>query len=182
MSAVLGLDLGTATGWAMRRDDRANLSGVLDCAPIADNQPGSRFRLLKEHLSWCLEAADGALALVAYEKVTFIARNHGARAVQMWGGFEAVLLMWCEHRDIACLGVPVQTIKKHVTGRGNGTKTDILENLRRCGFDPTDHNEADAIGVMAYACAQLHRHHPDQYPPPPAVRPDLFNQPQPMET
>ena len=41
-------------------------------------------------------------------------------------------------------GVPVGTIKRHVTGQGNADKEAVIAAVRALGFDPADDNEADA--------------------------------------
>jgi Holliday junction resolvasome RuvABC endonuclease subunit len=48
-------------------------------------------------------------------------------------------------------GVPVGTIKRHVTGRGNADKDAVIAAVRRLGFDPVDDNEADALALLDWA-------------------------------
>ena len=48
-------------------------------------------------------------------------------------------------------GVPVGTIKRHVTGKGNAPKQAVIEAVRARGFAPADDNEADAIALLLWA-------------------------------
>jgi len=60
----------------------------------------------------------------------------------------AVLTAWCEENKIAYEGVPVGTIKKFTTGKGNAPKTAMVEAVRSWGYSPCDDNEADAIALF----------------------------------
>lgn len=48
-------------------------------------------------------------------------------------------------------GVPVGTIKHHVTGKGNADKEAVIAAVRALGFDPVDDNEADALALLDWA-------------------------------
>ena len=48
-------------------------------------------------------------------------------------------------------GVPVGTIKRHVTGRVNADKDSVIAAVRALGFDPADDNEADALALLDWA-------------------------------
>jgi len=50
-------------------------------------------------------------------------------------------------------GVPVGTIKRHVTGKGNADKEAVIDAVRRLGFAPADDNEADALALLHWAIA-----------------------------
>ena len=41
--------------------------------------------------------------------------------------------------------MPVGTIKKHATGKGNASKDDMIASVRLRGHNPADDNEADAL-------------------------------------
>ena len=49
--------------------------------------------------------------------------------------------------------MPVGTIKRHVTGKGNADKEAVIEAVRRLGFAPADDNEADALALLHWAIA-----------------------------
>ena len=48
-------------------------------------------------------------------------------------------------------GVPVGTIKKHATGKGNAGKGDVIAAMRAKGHPVTDDNEADALALLHWA-------------------------------
>ena len=48
-------------------------------------------------------------------------------------------------------GVPVGTIKRHATGKGNAPKEAMIAAARGRGFSPADDNEADAIALLLWA-------------------------------
>jgi len=48
-------------------------------------------------------------------------------------------------------GVPVGTIKRFATGKGNASKDAVLAAMRQRGFQPADDNEADAIAILLWA-------------------------------
>jgi Holliday junction resolvasome RuvABC endonuclease subunit len=44
--------------------------------------------------------------------------------------------------------VPVGTIKKHATGKGNAGKEEVVAAMRGRGHAPADDNEADALAIL----------------------------------
>jgi Holliday junction resolvasome RuvABC endonuclease subunit len=100
--------------------------------------------------AWLEALADdaGDVAVVFFEEV----RAHaGTSAAHAYGGFLATLTAWCEQRGLAYQGVPVATIKRFATGKGNASKEAVIEAVRRYGFRPGDDNEADAIAILLWA-------------------------------
>ena len=87
-------------------------------------------------------------AVVHFEEVR---RHAGTDAAHLYGGFLATLTSWCEQRSIAYQGVPVGTIKRFITGKGNADKQAVIEAVRARGFRPADDNEADAIAILLWA-------------------------------
>ncbi len=63
----------------------------------------------------------------------------------------AMLTAWAELRGIPYEGVPVGTIRRHVTGKGNAPQQAMIDAARACGFSPADNNEADAIAILLWA-------------------------------
>ena len=97
-----------------------------------------------------LDRNAGPFDAVVFEEV----RAHaGTLAAQVYGGFLAHLTAWCERRQTPYLGVPVGTIKRHATGKGNAGKPEVIAAMRARGFDPRDDNEADALALLDYAIA-----------------------------
>jgi Holliday junction resolvasome RuvABC endonuclease subunit len=60
----------------------------------------------------------------------------------------AHLTAWAENRKIPYSGVPVGTIKKHATGKGNANKEAMIAAAVAMGYRPADDNEADALALL----------------------------------
>ena len=148
-STILALDLGTTTGWALRSSDGAITSGSAGFRPQRFEGGGMRFLRFKR---WLAELKDmtGGIHALYFEEVRRHVSTDGAHA---YGGFLATLTAWCEHHQIPYQGVPVGTIKKHATGKGNASKDDVLSAMRALGHAPTDDNEADALALLRWAIA-----------------------------
>ena len=147
LTAILALDLGTHTGWALWQADRSTTSGTEHFAPQRFEGGGMRYLRFKRWLTELKNSAEG-LDAVFFEEVR---RHAGVDAAHAYGGFMAHLTAWCEHHQIPYQGVPVGTIKKHATGKGNAGKADMIVAMRARGFSPTDDNEADALALLGWA-------------------------------
>ena len=148
--ALLAIDLGTQTGWALQTREGTIVSGSESFKPGRFEGGGMRFLRFKRWLTEIKHSVDG-LDAVYFEEVR---RHAGVDAAHAYGGFMGQLTAWCEHHQIPYQGVPVGTIKKHATGKGNASKEDMIAAARRQGFDPADDNEADALALLAWAIAQ----------------------------
>lgn len=149
-STLLTLDLGTQTGWALLSGDGVIISGSETFKPGRFEGGGMRFLRFKRWLTEIKQSTDGVDA-VYFEEVR---RHAGVDAAHAYGGFMAHLTAWCEHHQIPYQGVPVGTIKKHATGKGNAGKEDMVAAMRARGFQPVDDNEADALALLVWAMAQ----------------------------
>jgi len=147
MTTTLALDLGTTTGWAVRSSDGAITSGTMSFRPGRFEGGGMRFLRFKRWLAE-IELLSGRPTVIYFEEVR---RHAGVDAAHVYGGFMGQLTAWCEHHGIPYQGVPVGTIKKHATGKGNAGKAAVIAAVRERGFDPTDDNEADAIALLLWA-------------------------------
>lgn len=147
---LLTLDLGTQTGWALRQPDGVIASGSETFKPGRFEGGGMRFLRFKRWLTEIKQSTDG-LDAVYFEEVR---RHASVDAAHAYGGFMAHLTAWCEHHQIPYQGVPVGTIKKHATGKGNAGKEDMVAAMRAKGFQPVDDNEADALALLHWALAQ----------------------------
>lgn len=139
---ILAIDPGTHCGYALS----ASESGVWDLKPRRHEGGGMRFVRLRNYLSKACHQA----GLVVYEEV----RGHkGTDAAQIYGGIVAIIQEHCELRDIPYQGVPVGTIKKYATGKGNANKELMLTAARERWpvADIADDNQADALLLWAWA-------------------------------
>jgi crossover junction endodeoxyribonuclease RuvC len=147
MSRVtLALDLGTNLGFAILRADNRIESGVEKFAPKANEGPGMRFVRFRH---WLLEVkqTNEQLAHVAYERVHHVGQGQ-AYAGQLYGGFLALVMVFCEHHQLTYEGHQLNVVKKAWTGNGHAKKDEMIKRCRELGFDPADDNEADAIALL----------------------------------
>lgn len=146
MTALLAIDLGTRTGWAMRASKAALLHGYIDLRGGRYEGGGMRFLRFAR---W-LDELHGAhpVGEVVYEEVR---RHLGVDAAHIYGGLQAHLTAWCESRGIPYRGIPVGTIKRAVTGKGNASKAQVIAAVQALGHAVTDDNVADAIALLLTA-------------------------------
>lgn len=146
-AAVLALDLGTTTGWSLLSPDGLVTSGTASFKPSRYDGGGMRYLRFRGWLEQLRRYA-GQIEAVHFEEVR---RHAGVDAAHIYGGFLATLTAWCEHRVIPYQGVPVGTIKRFMTGKGNADKDAVIAAVRARGFNPADDNEADAIAILLWA-------------------------------
>jgi Holliday junction resolvasome RuvABC endonuclease subunit len=146
-TTILALDLGTTTGWALVSRDGSITSGSQSFKPQRFEGGGMRFLRFKRWLTDIKQCNNG-IDQVVFEEVR---RHVGVDAAHAYGGFMGQLTAWCEHHQIPYQGVPVGTIKKHATGKGNASKDHMVSAARRLGHAPADDNEADAIALLYLA-------------------------------
>lgn len=146
-AAILALDLGTTTGWALCCTDGAIVSGTMSFRPSRYEGGGMRYLRFR---SWLNEIANrvGEIGTVHFEEVR---RHVSTDSSHIYGGFLAHLSAWCEVQKIAYQGVPVGTIKRFVCGKGNADKQAVIAAVRARGFNPADDNEADALAILLWA-------------------------------
>lgn len=146
-STILALDLGTTTGWAIRSASDPITHGFITFRPQRFEGGGMRYLRFKR---WLSELSVSAIEIheVYFEEVR---RHAGVDAAHVYGGLMATLTTWCEHHNIPYQGVPVGTIKKHATGKGNAGKEDVIAAIRTRGYPVTDDNEADALALLHWA-------------------------------
>ncbi len=148
---ILVLDLGTKTGYALRRRDGTLRYGTEAFTPRASWTPGQKWQRFRAWLSKTI--ADEAVDLIVFEDV----KAHGKGAVlaaHAYGGFRAMLEMVADQHRVRLLPVGVGTIKKHWTGKGNANKDAMLAQAKARGFRPETDNDADALAILHWAIEQ----------------------------
>ncbi|WP_375679549.1 MULTISPECIES: crossover junction endodeoxyribonuclease RuvC [unclassified Bartonella] len=141
---ILCLDLGTKTGWALRDADGFITSDTEHFQSRRFEGGGMRYLRFKKWLSELKRSVD-EIDAVYFEEVR---RHVGTDASHVYGGFLATLTAWCEHHQIPYEGIPVGTIKKAMTGKGNASKAEMIKAMRAKGHAPCDDNEADALAIL----------------------------------
>lgn len=147
---IFALDLGTTTGWALCDEHGHVVSGSIRFKPGRFEGGGMRYLRFKRWLTET-KASAGNIHAVYFEEVR---RHVGVDAAHAYGGFLAHLTAWCESHAIPYAGVPVGTIKRFITGKGNADKESVIAAVRAKNFNPQDDNEADALAIILWAISQ----------------------------
>ena len=148
---ILGIDPGTNCGWAVHDGRTIVAAGVWNLKGGRFEGGGMRFVRLRFSLDQ-LNLAFPTIVLVAYEEVR---RHMGVDAAHIYGGIIAVLAAWCEDHKPAAIAyeaIPVGSIKKLATGKGNADKAKMIAAARvKWGGLIGDDNEADARWIAEFA-------------------------------
>jgi Holliday junction resolvasome RuvABC endonuclease subunit len=146
ITTIMALDLGTITGWAVKDHSGGITSGAASFRAGRFEGGGMSFLRFKQWLT-DFKHTLGSIDAIYFEEV----RAHkGVDAAHKYGGFVAHLTAWCEHHQIPYSGIPVGTIKKHITGKGNASKTCVITAVKNKGFSPIDDNEADSLALLDF--------------------------------
>ena len=146
----LCLDLGTMTGFALLSCHAAGynvISGFWDFRPGRFDGAGVRYVRFRKQLLEILESSKPDVVL--FEEVR---RHIGADAARVYGALFGVVTSLCEELGIPYEGIPVGTIKKYWTGKGNASKDLMIAEAHDRGYpNVSDDNEADAIALAHFA-------------------------------
>lgn len=144
---ILALDLGTTTGWALSSLKTGTVSGTMSFRPGRYEGGGMRYLRFRSWLNE-INTRSASIDAIYFEEVR---RHAGTDAAHIYGGFLGHLCSWCEAEMVAYEGVPVGTIKRFISGKGNADKQAVIAAVRARGFNPSDDNEADAIAILLWA-------------------------------
>jgi Holliday junction resolvasome RuvABC endonuclease subunit len=147
---ILALDLGTKTGYALRRRDGAMRYGTMDFTPRKSWTPGQRWARFR---GWLADmVATFQIDAIVYERVVF--GHSSAASSDVYGGFKALVELTADTHNLTLSSVAVPTVKKHFTGSGRADKDAMMAQARVRGFNPDSHNAADALAILHWAVAQ----------------------------
>uniref|UniRef100_A0A6H1ZE70 Holliday junction resolvase RuvC n=1 Tax=viral metagenome TaxID=1070528 RepID=A0A6H1ZE70_9ZZZZ len=143
---LLALDLGTTTGWAAV-SRRAVTSGTWSFQTGRYEGGGMRFLRFRKQLEEAIVLVDAGAVL--FEEVR---AHRGTSAAHVYGGLLALLTSLCEELAVPYQGVPVGTIKRHATGKGNANKAAMVRasKVRWPREEIKDDNQADALCLLAW--------------------------------
>ncbi len=151
---ILALDLGTKTGYALRRRDGRIAHGTQDFTPRkswSEGQKWARYR------AWLIETIrEGQVHQVVYELVI----RHEVKGRPLWdaahayGAFQAITHMVCDSFNVDAIGVNLATVKKSFTGSGRAKKAGMVAEANARGFRPETDNDADALAILHWAVEQ----------------------------
>jgi Holliday junction resolvasome RuvABC endonuclease subunit len=145
MDAILAVDPGTHCGFAIQDEAGQIFSGTWHLKGGRFEGGGMRFLRLKKEIESTYE-------MTHFKEVYFeeVRRHKGTDAAHIYGGVVAVLTSFCEDKGIPYQGIPVGTIKKHATGKGNANKEIMLAAAKEKWpeYDIKDDNQADAMWLL----------------------------------
>jgi Holliday junction resolvasome RuvABC endonuclease subunit len=146
---ILGLDLGTNTGWCRMGDGYVAYGEWGFEGGVVNRALGFRAQLGVE-----LEARPD---LVVYEEVLFVVSR---QQISIWTALATVLRLACYDAGVPLVPVAPGTLKKFATGNGHAKKPEMVaaanEYLEGLGHEPigkTRHDVADAIHLARYVAA-----------------------------
>ncbi len=143
---ILAVDLGITTGWAISNEFGITSGSV---SFKQDRFAGGGMRYLNFQ-RWLGDLP--RVDVVYFEEVR---RHLGVDAAHAYGGFLSTLTLWCEMHKIPYQGIPVGTIKRFITGKGNASKLEVIKAVKALGHRPIDDNEADALAIIHLAVEGL---------------------------
>ncbi|MDF3858097.1 crossover junction endodeoxyribonuclease RuvC [Achromobacter denitrificans] len=147
---ILALDLGTKTGYALRRRDGAMRYGTVDFTPRKSWTPGQRWARFR---GWLADTvATFQIDAIVYERVVF--GHSSAASSDVYGGFKALVELAADTHSLTLSSVAVPTVKKHFTGNGRADKDAMMAQAKARGFSPDSHNAADALAILHWAVDQ----------------------------
>lgn len=137
---ILGLDLGTSTGYTFSHFDKdSNPVGAIfpwhmgqwDLSAGPYDSGAIRFVRLRQFLStlkpdmvFYEDVKNNPPKISSFTPAAAIARV--ATASELIGAFRATVCTWAEEFGIPCTGFGIGTIKKRATGKGNANKEDVI--------------------------------------------------------
>ncbi|MCY1522585.1 hypothetical protein D9M68_574450 [compost metagenome] len=151
---ILALDLGTKTGYALRRRDGRIAHGTQDFTPRKSWSEGQKWARYRAWLTETLR--EGQIHQVVYELVI----RHEVKGRPLWdaahayGAFQAITHMVCDGFNVTAMGVNLATVKKSFTGSGRAKKADMIAEANARGFKPDTDNDADALAILHWAVEQ----------------------------
>ena len=149
---ILGLDLGTITGWAVDTcEPDGAVSGTWDLSPQRAESRGFRYIRLRALLNACRDAFPD-LKLVCFEQ----AHHRDSHTTEIAYGLAATVQTWAAEIGIE-VAPPLHsaTIKKFAAGSGRASKEDVIAAARKrwhlTSSGAACADEADALWLLAWA-------------------------------
>lgn len=157
--SILGLDLGSTTGWAVWNNGNIH-SGIwvlatqrelaLQRCYRGDRNLDLRFARLLHHLREAV--SQHAIEAISFEDIQF----QSSRAqTQLWASLRAAVWAVASDRGLAVACVATGTLKKFATGRGDATKEAMAAALAALrppwARETLSHDEIDALWVLRWA-------------------------------
>ena len=162
---LLALDPGTCCGWAVfeRATGRLVDSGTWELVPKRRKKADGPADAARVGKLWgCLETALfdwPGIDLVCFER---FAHQRGKNAARVAYHLEAVLLLWCEERDLQAIWAEPSDVRRASGAAGLSRDEGKAISVRNAALSyPTaggrerGDDEADAVWVGAWACGMM---------------------------
>ena len=146
---ILSLDLATETGWAS--NILGKRSGVTEFQLKRGESPGMRFLRARAWLGEMFQLLGGKIDVIVYEQ----AHHRGGAATAVCVGLVTEVQAFAAENKIELMPVHTATLKKFATGSGRANKEVMVLAAQDRGWNPQDHNEADAQLLLEYAISEL---------------------------
>lgn len=141
---ILAIDPATQCGWAHSHGG----FGTWDLSIRRDESSGMRIFRLVGKLKEIQETV--GFDLLVYEAARNAApKMQGALVTQ--ATLQGAILLYCEQEGVQYRGYSPTEIKKHATGKGNASKSQMIDQAKALGYDVQDDNAADAIHLLRLA-------------------------------
>lgn len=145
MAIILCLDLGTRTGYAVGDDESIPNYGSSSFPVGRFEGGGMRFVKFRKFLNTLYDA-------IQFEQIYFeeVRRHVSTDSAHVYGGLLATLTAWAEEHAMPHSGIPVGTIKKSATGKGNASKEMVMNAMKELGYVISNDDEADALAIFEH--------------------------------
>jgi hypothetical protein len=151
MTNILCMDLATITGWATEIEG-SRRTGFINFAPHQGEGPGWRYIRFNVWLyGWKPQEAQASKSINLVVTERAIPNMKQRAATEIAFGLSTRVEEFCARHYLRLETVHNATLKKYFTGDGRAEKEDMLEAAHKIDPKIEDHNEADAVLLLAYA-------------------------------
>jgi crossover junction endodeoxyribonuclease RuvC len=137
---ILALDPATTTGYCSDKG-----SGILKLGILGKTERPEKLLAFYNYLHDTIKKEE--ITHLVYERPGGSHYN----SLVSHASLEAMILLVCQMRELYYLGYSASSIKKYITGKGNASKQEVIDAVKKLGYDPYDDNEADAIAIFLLA-------------------------------
>ncbi len=157
---ILALDIGTKLGVYFEGDiDTSTKDLIKDQGILGGNDPymkylknikDIRFSSFYKWLDYIIQEVE--ITQICYEEAAF----QQGHAIPIYHGLIGILKAVCIEHHVPYIGIPVGTIKKTFTGKGNCNKQDMMNKCDKLNIKYDDDNGADAYATY-YTYKELYK-------------------------
>jgi len=146
---LLSLDLATSIGWTCGHPDDEHFAYGTHRLPKTGADIGL---FLEAYRTWLQTALEG-VSIVVFESPILIRHTSLATARKLYSQSGLTELI-CRDRGVEYRECHLMSVKKFM-GSGSYKKPQMIDAVKRFGYDPKTDDEADAIALRLFALHQL---------------------------